>query len=114
MKKAALFVVLAGLGNLGCGTDSAALCGNWVPAIDSVTLEGKVQCAQTKVSLKAEISVDNHKGTCFGDGRFSVESLMAGPHTLHISAPGYVDHLEQIEVRPGQTTSCSVIHLQKK
>ena len=115
MNRAALFVLLVGLGSSGCGSDAASVaCGEWVPAIDAIRLEGTVTCGTNKAALKAEYTVGIHKGTCLGDGRFSVPDLPAGIYPMRIFSPGYVDHVEDIEIRVAQTTICSAIHLRKK
>ena len=114
MKTAAFFVLMVGLSSTGCGTETSTFCGEWIPVIDSVRLEGSVSCAATKAAVKADISVGTYRGTCLGDGRFKVPDLMPSTYELRISAPGYVDHVEQIEIKYAQTTVCSAIHLPKK
>jgi len=114
MKLATRFFLLICLGSLGCGTDAATFCGEWIPVIDDVRVEGSVACGVTKAGLKADISVGNYHGTCLGDGRFQVPNLLPGTYALLVSSPGYVDHFEEIEIKFGQTTLCSAIHLPKK
>jgi hypothetical protein len=77
-------------------------CGDSTDPLTTGKLIGQVRNAVTQAPLaEATVTVAGRTGQTAGDGRFEIDSVLAGTHEVTAEAAGYVTGTIDAEIRPG-------------
>lgn len=86
-----------------------------VPAdcVPTASLRGRVVDGRGQSVPEAVVSVDDQPPSSLDDAMFTAAGLDAGPHQLHIAAPGHVVLRRQVELSVGQQLDLGEVVLTK-